>query len=73
MSEHVSPRRRRVGVVGYGKLGQYLVEAILARPEALELAFVWNRSAERIPAGLPVLQDLTQCASFAPDLIIEVR
>jgi hypothetical protein len=65
-------RRRRVGVVGFGKLGEYLVAAVLARPETLELAFVWNRSAERIPAGLPVCRDLAACAAFAPDLIIEV-
>jgi predicted dinucleotide-utilizing enzyme len=64
--------KRRIGVVGYGKLGQYLVEAILARPATLELAFVWNRSPDRIPAGLPVLTDLAQCAQFRPDLIIEV-
>ena len=34
----------RVAVVGYGHLGQYLVSSITEHP-ALELAWVWNRSA----------------------------
>lgn len=34
---------KRIGIVGYGKLGQYLAKAVLERPEELELAFVWNR------------------------------
>ena len=34
---------KRIGIVGYGKLGQYLANAVLERPEELELAFVWNR------------------------------
>ena len=34
----------RVAVVGYGHLGQFLVSSIAEHP-ALELAWVWNRSA----------------------------
>ena len=37
---------KRVGIVGYGKLGQYLAKGVLERPAELELAFVWNRCAE---------------------------
>ena len=40
MSE--SKARRRIGIVGYGKVGQFLAVAVLEDP-ALELAFVWNR------------------------------
>ncbi len=33
----------KVGIVGYGHLGQYLVEKI-ANDSNFELVFVWNRS-----------------------------
>lgn len=39
---------KRVGIVGYGKLGRYLAHAVLDRPETLQLAFVWNRSVAGI-------------------------
>ena len=40
--------KRRVGIVGYGKIGQYLVNAILNDPKlsSFEVAFVWNRTAD---------------------------
>jgi len=68
---------RRVGVVGFGKLGQYLATAILEKPELnLELAFVWNRSKSKITdAGIDskyVIDNLSEVASKSPDLIIEV-
>lgn len=40
---------RRVGIVGYGKLGKYLAATILDNPDlGLELAFVWNRTAAKV-------------------------
>jgi predicted dinucleotide-utilizing enzyme len=33
----------KVGIVGYGHLGQYLVEK-MANDKNFELVFVWNRS-----------------------------
>lgn len=73
-------RRRRVGVVGFGLLGQYLVERILNDPAAsaaLELAFVWNRSLERLAESSVVppaarCTDLANVALFSPDIIVEV-
>lgn len=65
---------RRVGVVGYGKLGEFLVEKILAEP-SLELAFVWNRSKEKLAGVVEsqfILDNLSNCASYRPDIIIEV-
>lgn len=38
---------RRVGIVGYGKLGQYLAAKVLAT-DGLELAFVWNRNKDKV-------------------------
>ena len=76
------PRRRRIGVVGYGALGQFLVARILRDPTgsaAFELAFVWNRSgvteAAAASGGIPataVCADLSTVALFTPDLIVEV-
>lgn len=70
-------RRRRVGIVGYGALGQYLVDALrtdAAAARDLELAFVWNRSAGRLDGVPPALRctDLGDAAAFTPDLIVEV-
>ena len=62
----------RIGVVGYGHLGQYLVENILKHPE-LELVWVWNRSdlKGRVKDEF-ILKDLAQCAIGDPDVIVEV-
>ena len=40
-------RGAQVGVVGYGKLGKFLVEHINKDP-SLQLAWVWNRSPEAL-------------------------
>lgn len=67
---------RRVGIVGYGHLGQYLTQAIRESNE-LELAFVWNRTMDvltqegKIPSNL-ILRDLRQASEYKPDLIVEV-
>ena len=62
----------RVGVVGYGSLGQYLVENILKHQD-LELAWVWNRTdlKGRVDENY-ILKDLTECATGDPDVIVEV-
>jgi len=67
------PTVRRVGIVGYGKLGQYLVSHILS-DEAFELAFVWNRSKEACVDldSKYVLEDLSQFMMYKPDLVVEV-
>ena len=44
-------RKRRIGIVGCGSLGQYLIKAIQTDPKIssqLELAFVWNRTSEKL-------------------------
>ena len=90
MSERSSPppskrarasrQKVRVGIVGYGKLGQFLVDAILTDPTCaarLELAFVWNRSPAKVAADARIpadarLDDLDRFAEKGADLIIEV-
>ena len=65
---------KRVGVVGYGKLGQFLVEQILSDP-TLELAFVWNRTPQVLEGKVAenyIITDLKNCASYTPDIIVEV-
>ncbi|TRY69983.1 hypothetical protein TCAL_10023 [Tigriopus californicus] len=67
---------RRIGIVGYGHLGQYLTQAIQESND-LELAFVWNRTMDlltqeaKIPSDL-VMRDLRQASEYKPDLIVEV-
>jgi aspartate dehydrogenase len=64
----------RVGLVGFGFIGAGLYRAIAGSEyEALEIAFVWNRSSDKI-ASVPktlVLDDLADFARHAPDLIVE--
>ena len=46
-----TPARLRVGVVGFGAIGRYLVKALLTDVKVqsrLELGWVWNRTASKI-------------------------
>ena len=73
-------RKRRIGLVGYGSLGQYLLSKLLDDPRAahsFELAFVWNRSLDKVAADSRIppsarCADLADFARFGPDLIVEV-
>ncbi|MXY77185.1 MAG: DUF108 domain-containing protein [Acidimicrobiia bacterium] len=71
----MSQSRPRIGIVGYGLIGSYVYEQISSRPElGLEVAFVHNRSPERV-AQLPselVLEDLGDFARHQPDLVVEL-
>eukprot|EP00392_Amoebophrya_sp_AT5.2_P002700 g2705.t1 len=69
----------RVGIVGYGALGQFLCEKIdehnvaagtsSAGAKRIEIGWVWNRTKEKIPADryrvLPELEDYLDRASGA--------
>ena len=64
----------RVGIVGYGSLGQFLVKAIQERDD-LQLAFVWNRNVSALQGQIDsvyILEDLSQFAGRKADLIVEV-
>ncbi|XP_018082666.1 putative L-aspartate dehydrogenase [Xenopus laevis] len=70
-------RRMRVGVVGYGHIGKYLVDKILREGanHSMELAFVWNRRKENLEGKVePHLQlhDLSDFHQWKADLIVEV-
>ncbi|KAG7243684.1 hypothetical protein INR49_011241, partial [Caranx melampygus] len=67
----------RIGVVGYGHLGQYLVKRILQDGAALglTLAFVWNRNSDKLKGSVPdelILVDLPSFANRQCDVIVEV-
>ncbi len=69
--------KRRVGIVGYGKLGQFLSQAIQGTElqSDYELSFVWNRNPDRIGAEIPEHKKLVDLARFQDhpsDLIVEV-
>ena len=70
-----SKTRTKVGVVGFGKLGKYLVDCILSCPSEFELVFVWNRSPSAVESdsrNLPLLTDLSSFAERGAGLIVEV-
>uniref|UniRef100_A0A8C4LUS4 Aspartate dehydrogenase domain containing n=1 Tax=Equus asinus TaxID=9793 RepID=A0A8C4LUS4_EQUAS len=62
---------RRVGVVGYGRLGQSLVSHLLTKgPElGLELVFVWNRDPARMAGSVPPSLQLQNPVCWHPDLV----
>jgi len=74
--------KQRVGIVGFGLLGQYLAKAILEDSKVsakFELVFVWNRTLDKftdctspsIPKEL-ILEDLNDFPKREADLIVEV-
>ena len=68
-------RRTRVGIAGFGFVGRNVYERIVADPDlGLDVAFVWNRSADRL-AEVPMDLRLDNLADFAerkPDLVVEL-
>ncbi|XP_030826642.1 putative L-aspartate dehydrogenase [Camarhynchus parvulus] len=76
MAMEEQPRARRVGILGYGELGQFLVSQLLSRGPSvgLSLAFVWARRWEALEALPPALRlrDLSELPSTGVDLVVEV-
>ena len=57
-----SDTRRGVGIVGFGLLGQFLYDHITTDPKVschLKVAFVWNRSVEKVPTSWNANSELT--------------
>ncbi|XP_072163704.1 aspartate dehydrogenase domain-containing protein-like [Diadema setosum] len=66
--------RRRVGIVGFGKLGKYLFDIMKDR-EDFQIVFVWNRTISAMEGHVPpdlILTDLSHFAERNADLIVEV-
>ena len=66
-------RKKRVGLIGFGFIGRQVFQRLLV-DEALEPAFVFNRSAGPlvdVPAALR-LNDLAQAAGMDADLVVEM-
>ncbi|MEE2658648.1 MAG: aspartate dehydrogenase domain-containing protein [Candidatus Latescibacterota bacterium] len=65
----------RIGIVGYGYIGNYVYEQITTRNDLdLDIAFVYNRSRDRI-AELPQDHRLDNLGDFSqrnPDLVVEL-
>ncbi|XP_051572669.1 aspartate dehydrogenase domain-containing protein-like [Myxocyprinus asiaticus] len=67
----------KIGIVGYGHLGQFLVERIQKEgPEVgLQLAFVWNRNSDKLKDSVPkelILSNLSDFTHRDTDVIVEV-
>ena len=70
----MTTNKRRIGVVGFGHIGQSLINEI-QNSEDCELAFVWNRTASAMQGKIEphlVLDNLLKFKEKQPDLIIEV-
>lgn len=71
----MQPKRRSVGIIGYGLIGQYVYEQIQANPDLnLEICFVFDIDPART-SGLPgelVLDRPQNFISKGPDLICEL-
>ncbi|XP_072917907.1 aspartate dehydrogenase domain-containing protein isoform X1 [Hemitrygon akajei] len=70
-------RPRRVGIIGFGHLGQYLTRKITEEGEqnSLELAFVWNRNQAKMDGKVQrdhQLESLSEMVQRRADLIVEV-
>ncbi|XP_057374987.1 aspartate dehydrogenase domain-containing protein-like [Daphnia carinata] len=65
----------RIGIVGFGHLGQYLYSMLESHPQ-FEIAFVWNRSKhvliDRHVAPSLILDKLENIFELEVDLIVEV-
>lgn len=65
----------RIGLIGFGYIGQYVHAQVTSRPElGLEIGFVHNRTIDRL-ADLPsavVLEDLADFAAKPVDLVVEL-
>ena len=71
------PRKKRVGIIGFGKLGQALYDHFQdpSSNQSYELGFVWNRNPDKLKAYVPeslILEDLENFDQYVPDLIVEV-
>ena len=81
-SSAAASKKTRIGIVGYGSLGAYLSDYIVSpegREQGLELAFVWNRSPEKVRASPHqavrevLLENLEQFATGGSvDVVVEV-
>ena len=69
---------KKIGIVGFGKLGRFLADKIIAREQShgdLGLSFVWNRRNEAWkdhPSSSVGLENLEAFAERKSDIIVEV-
>ncbi|EFC50232.1 predicted protein [Naegleria gruberi] len=76
----MSDNKTRVGIVGYGLLGQFLVDKILNDERAskkFEIAFVWNRTFDKVLEDKQLksewhLDNLDNFKEKNPNIIVEV-
>ena len=69
---------KKIGILGYGSLGQFIVNEFVNNPELSKkanISFVWNRSPidkESLPPHIDSLENLEDCTRYDLDLIVEV-
>ncbi|GFT91847.1 putative L-aspartate dehydrogenase [Nephila pilipes] len=74
MDHRFRGQKRRVGILGFGKLGKFLASKII-ESNSFELAFIWNRTAtvfdESVDSNL-ILDSINDFKSRKPDIVVEV-
>ncbi|GFQ64420.1 putative L-aspartate dehydrogenase, partial [Trichonephila clavata] len=74
MDHRIRKHKRRVGILGFGKLGKFLASKII-ESNSFELAFVWNRTTsafdESVDSSL-ILDSIDDFKSKKPDIVVEV-
>lgn len=74
MDDRIRRHKRRVGILGFGKLGKFLALKI-SESNNFELAFVWNRTASAFDESVDsshVLNSIEDFKSRKPDIVVEV-
>ena len=75
------PRKRKIGLVGFGALGQFLYAKLTtdaAATAAFDVAWVWNRTAAALAGAVPASLQLADLGAFEThpngpvDVIVEV-
>ncbi|NRA44984.1 MAG: DUF108 domain-containing protein [Oligoflexales bacterium] len=70
--------RKKIGILGYGKLGKFLANEFLNDPKLnkkAEICFIWNRTPiakEDLDPRLTAIEELVELTRYSPDLIVEV-
>ena len=61
----------KIGILGFGNLGQFFFESINSgKHEGLEVAFVWNRSVEKLRGVVPDVMILEELENVGDVLVV---
>ena len=74
----MSEKVKNIGLIGFGKLGQYLLDQFYYQDvnrDKINICFIWNRSPipqDKIPKDIKILKSIDEFDQYDLDLIVEV-